>query len=418
MQPADTAASAPAGDSEPVTLDRIREAHSRIAPVLPPTPLSCSEYFSQAWGCEVAFKFENLQATGSFKERGALNKLLLLPAEARARGVITASAGNHGRAVARHARRLGIPATIVMPENSPLIKVQSTRADGARVILHGASFDEAAERARGLCADEGLSYVHGFDDPDIVAGQGTCALEVLGQWPGVGVVVVPVGGGGLVAGMAAALKQTNPAIRVVGVQFEGVPSMTAALAEGHPVTVAPHRTIADGIAVRHVGSLPYALVQRHVDELVTVSEPEIANAILLMLEREKTVVEGAGVVGVAAMHNGHIRAQGNRVAVILSGGNIDVNVLARVIEKGLVKDGRLVKLRVIVPDHPGQLARILDIVADARANILDIAHTRAFSDAQVGETVIDITCETRGPEHIADIRTRLFDAGIRSSREA
>jgi len=342
--------------------------------------------------------------------------MLLLSPEERGRGVIAASAGNHGRAVAYHARRLGIAATIVMPENSPLIKVQNCRAAGARVILHGASFDEATERACAVCAHEGTVYLHAFDDPAVIAGQGTCALEILEQFPEVECAVVPVGGGGLIAGMAVALKAARPSVRIIGVQCEGVPGMAAALAQGGPVTVAPQRTIADGIAVRHVGAATHAIVAGLVDEVVTVNEAEIANAILLMLESEKTVVEGAGAVGVAALHNGRVRAEGRHVAVVLSGGNIDENILSRVIDRGLVKDGRQAKLRVIVPDHPGQLSRILDSVAAARANILDISHSRAFSPAQVGETLIDIVVETRGPEHIADIQGKLLEQGIRAER--
>lgn len=400
-----------------VTLADVEAARERLRPHLPPTRMARSARLSAQWGCEVWFKYENLHETGSFKERGALNRLLQMDESSRARGVISASAGNHGRALAHHAQRLGIPCTVVMPLNSPLVKVQNTRASGARVELHGGSFDEAAARARELCAAEGLTYVHGFDDAAIIAGQGTCALEMLEVVPDLDCVVVAVGGGGLIAGIATVLKQSRPGIRVVGVQFEGIPSMMQALAEGHPVTVAPHRTIADGIAVRQVGELCLHLVEDHVDEIVTVGEPEIANAILLMLERDKTVVEGAGAVGVAAMHNGLIRGvAGRKVCVVLGGGNIDVNVLARVIEKGLVKDGRLVRLRVVVPDYPGQLARILDIVAEARANILEVNHARAFSPAQVGETMIDITLETRGEEHIAAIQEELAAHGTRTER--
>ena len=400
-----------------VTLPDVEAARERLSPHLPPTRMARSARLSAQWGCEVWFKYENLHETGSFKERGALNRLLQMDAASRARGVISASAGNHGRALAHHAQRLGIPCTVVMPLNSPLVKVQNTRASGARVVLHGGSFDEAAARAREVCAAEGLTYVHGFDDPAIIAGQGTCALEMLEVVPDLDCVVVAVGGGGLIAGIAMVLKQSRPGIRVVGVQFEGIPSMMRALAQGHPVTVAPHRTIADGIAVRQVGELCLHLVEDHVDEMVTVGEPEIANAILLMLERDKTVVEGAGAVGVAAMHNGLIRGvEGKKVCVVLGGGNIDVNVLARVIEKGLVKDGRLVRLRVVVPDYPGQLARILDIVAEARANILEVNHARAFSPAQVGETMIDITLETHGEEHIAAIQAELEAHGTRTER--
>lgn len=400
-----------------IVLADIEAARSRIGSVLPPTPLAASQYFSSAWGCTIRFKFENLQVTGSFKERGALNKLLCLRPEERARGVITASAGNHGQAVAYHAKRLHIPATICMPVNCPLVKVQNTRSYGANAVLHGATFDDAAEHARKLCAEQGLIYVHGFDDPHVIAGQGTLGLELLDEWPELDCIVVPVGGGGLISGIAVAVKSIKPEVRIIGVQFEGVQSMMAALKGGAPVLVPPAHTIADGIAVRQVGQMDYVLARDYVDEIVCVSETEIAHAILLMLERERTMLEGAGAVGVAALQNGRISPLGKNVVVVLSGGNIDVNVLSRIIEKGLVKDGRRVKLRVVVPDSPGHLSRILDSVAAASANVLEVSHTRAFSDLQVGETGIDLILETRGEEHIMELQDKLLEEGIYSKRE-
>jgi threonine dehydratase len=399
-----------------IGFEDIEAARQRIAPYLQPTPLAYSQYFSELWGCKAYFKFENLHLTGSFKERGALNKLLCLSAEERGRGVITASAGNHGRAVAWHAQRLGIPATVVMPLNSPIVKVQNTAATGARVVLHGESFDDAVEHARALCQKEGLTYVHGFDDPLIVAGQGTIGLELTEQCPYLDMVVVPVGGGGLAAGIAVAMKEINPKVKIVGVQSADVPSMLVALEKQEPVTVPPHFTIADGIAVRRVGALPLEIFRRYVDEIVAVDEPEIANAVLLLLEREKSLVEGAGAVGVAAIHNKRVKVAGHRVAVILSGGNIDVTMLSRIIDKGLVKDGRMVKIRVVVPDYPGQLARILSVVAEKRGNVLEIMHSRAFSEAKVGETAIDLVIETRGPEHIAEIEQALAERGFAAQR--
>lgn len=399
-----------------VTFADVEAARRRIGGALYVSPLAQSEFFSNAWKCQLYFKLENLQMTGSFKERGALNRLLTLTDDERRRGVVTASAGNHAQAIAHHARRLGIPATIVMPINTPIIKVQNTEAAGARTILEGANYDEAAEHARTIEHNEQLTYVHGFDDPYVIAGQGTLGLELLEQCPYLDTVVVPVGGGGLIAGLALAMKEINPRVRIVGVQAACVPSMLAAMQAGAPVTVEGAHTIADGVAVRRVGELPFAIVQKYVDELVTVSEEEIANAILLMLEREKTVVEGAGAVAVAALHNGHVKADGRRVACILSGGNIDVNILSRVISKGLVKDGRLIKLRVLVPDYPGQLSRILGVIAEERANILEIQHSRAFSAAQVGETAIDLDVETRGPEHIQQIQNALLANGYQANR--
>lgn len=400
-----------------VTLADIRAARERIASRLPATPLAHSSWFSRRWGCDVWFKFENLQMTGSFKERGALNRLLQIGEEERSKGVITASAGNHGQAVASHARQLGIPATVVMPVNTPLIKVSNTSASGARVILQGGSFDEAADHARQLCEREGLSYVHGFDDPAVIAGQGTLGLELLEQCPDLDTVVVPVGGAGLISGVGLAIKQLRPPARVIGVQYEGVPSLKEALAHGAPVTVPPHRTIAEGIAVRRVGELPFRISSCVMDELVTVAEDEIANAILLLLEREKTVAEGAGAVGVAAIENGHLDVARRRVVVILTGGNIDVNVLSRIIERGLVKGGRLARVRVTVPDLPGHLARVLEVIAAERANLLEVSHSRAFSDVPVGETAIDLVLETRSPEHIEELHAALCAKGIRVEQD-
>jgi threonine dehydratase len=395
----------------------VEAAHRRISGFLQPTPLARSAYFSAAWDNNVFFKFENRQPTGSFKDRGALNKMLCLHENERALGVIAASAGNHGRALAWHASRLGIPATIVMPVNSPLVKVQNTAATDARVVLHGANYDEAVEHARILCSSGGLTYIPGFDDPEIIAGQGTAGIELLEQCPQLDCVLVPVGGGGLAAGIALAVKESNPRIRVIGIQSENVPSMPAAFRKGAPVTVAPCHTIADGIAVRRVGDLPCRLLRTLMDDLVTVDETEIANAILLLLEHEKTLVEGAGAVGVAAIHNGRIKDSGRNIAVILSGGNIDVNVLSRIIDKGLVKDGRLVKLRVVAADYPGHLARILGLVAENRGNILEINHSRAFSETQVGETAIDLIIETRGTEHIGQIQSALTAGGFTATRQ-
>lgn len=400
------------------TVQDMVEARRRMTGIIDMTPLAGSEYISSAWGCRVLFKLENLHSTGSFKERGALNKLLTLTDSERLRGVITASAGNHGQAVAFHARRLDIKTTVVMPVNTPLIKAENTKMAGASVMLHGANYDESAARAREICRDENLVYIHPFDDPQVIAGQGTLGLEMLEQNPGIDLVVVPVGGGGLIAGVAMTLKAAKSKIRVVGVQSDRLPSMITAIRDGAPITLEPARTIADGIAVRRAGGLTLQIVQRYVDEIVTVSDDEIANAILLMLEREKAVVEGAGAVGVAAMHNRRIPGvEGKTVAVILSGGNIDVNMLSRVIDKGLVKDGRLAKLRVVVPDHPGQLSHILGIIAKSRANILEISHQRAFSEARVGETSIDLVLETRGNNHINDMCERLMDAGVRATRQ-
>jgi threonine dehydratase len=402
----------------PITIADIRAAQARISTHIAPTPMASSDALCRSWGCNVHFKLEMLHTTGSFKERGARNKLLTLTDEQKRCGVIAASAGNHAQALAHHANLLGIACTIVMPLNAPLIKVRNTRESGAEVILEGGTYDEALAHSRELATERGLTFVHGFDDEAIIAGQGTAGLEILEQCPDVDCVIVPVGGGGLLGGVAVALKESRPAIRVIGVQSTAVPSMQAALDKGEPITVTGEPTIADGIAVRRVGGLCLEIARKYMDELLTVADAEMARAVLLMLEREKAVVEPAGAVGVAALMTGRINGTENKnVVVILSGGNIDVNRLSRIIDKGLVHDGRLVRLRVQVPDIPGQLALILDMVAGERANILEVQHERAFSSAAVGETAIDLTIETRGEDHIRCLLDALARAGHKASRQ-
>jgi len=385
------------------SLEDLHAARQRLADVIYLSPCAYSETISQLTGSRTLFKLENLQMTGSFKERGAANKLMMLTTEERERGVVAASAGNHGLAVAFHAKRLGISATIVMPEWAPLIKVASARRDGARVILAGGDYDEAAQEAQQICRDRNAVFIHPFDDPQVIAGQSTLGLELLEQQPDIDAVIVPVGGGGLISGVAMALKEAAPNIRVVGVQAENVAAMKASLDAGRIETLPSRSTIADGIAVRQVGQLTVALVQRYVDELVTVSEEEIANALLLLLEIEKTVAEGAGATPLAALLNRDLALRGKRVALIISGGNIDVNIISRIIEKGLVKDGRRVRLLVLLQDRPGALARLTSLVAAERANILEIEHHRAFATAEIGETEVELTLETSGREQINQI---------------
>jgi len=395
-----------------IGIREIEEARARIDEHIVTTPCAKSEWFSRLTGAKTFFKLENLQMTGSFKERGALNKLLTLTAEERSRGVIAASAGNHAQGVAAHAGRLGIPATIVMPDRTPLIKVQNTRSFGAKVVLAGANFDEAYAESRRLQEQHGYTFVHPFDDDMVIAGQGTIALELLEQNPYLESVIVPVGGGGLISGIAVAIKEVNPRIRVIGVQTEALPSMKASVAAGEPVTVPPGRTIADGIAVKRPGEHTLAYVRRYVDEIVTVSEEEIANAILLLLEREKTVAEGAGAASVAALVHGHVpAAKGKKTAMIVSGGNIDVNMIARVIEKGLVKDGRLVRLVVQIEDRPGGLARLLALVAEHGGNVIEIHHDRAFGKSAFGDTEVELTLEARGREHVEELKAGLARSG-------
>src|SRR5216110_2708117 len=374
-------------------LDR---AKKRLEGAIYESPCPYSQTLSELSGAQCFVKLENLQMTGSFKERGAVNVLLQLDPAERARGVVAASAGNHGLAVAFHAERLGIPATIVMPEYAPLIKVTSARRYGAEVILYGSNYDDAYELARALGAERGQLFVHPFDDPRVIAGQGTLGLELLEQLPDVEAVLVPVGGGGLIGGVALAVKAKRPDVRVIGVQSAALPAMSRSLERGERLRVDAGATIADGIAVRQVGALTLALARQWVDRVVTVDEEELANAVLLLLEIEKTVVEGAGAAPLAALLNRRLDLEGRRVALVLSGGNIDVTMLARIIERGLVKDSRLVRLLVVLQDRPGALARLTALIAEERANILQIDHDRAFSRQAIGSTEVGLTLETSG----------------------
>src|SRR5437762_5586394 len=399
-----------------ITLDDIHSALRRIRKSIYLSPCARSETFSRHTGNSVYLKLDNLQRTGAFKERGALNKLLTLTEDERARGVIAASAGNHAQGVAYHAGRLGIGAQICMPLTTPLIKVSATKGYGADVVLHGANYDEACEEAVRRSQQFGLTFIHPFDDEVVIAGQGTMGLEILQQVPDVEAIIAPIGGGGLISGVACAAKETNPRVRVIGVQPARLPSMKVAIAEGHPVTLSPAPTIADGIAVRRAGEKTLPLIQKYVDDIVTVEEEEIANAILLLLEREKTLAEGAGAAAIAAVLNRKIQLENKRVAVLVCGGNIDVTLLSRIIERGLVKDGRLVRLRVHLPDYPGALHRLTGILADHRANIVETAYDRAYHGVNLGDTAIDITMETRGPDHIAELLAALVASGYTHER--
>jgi threonine dehydratase len=399
-----------------LTLADIERARARIKDDIYMSPCAHSETFSKLTGNKVYFKLENLQMTGSFKERGALNKILALTDEEKARGVIAASAGNHAQGVAYHATKKGVRSTIVMPAASPLIKVTRTREFGAEVVLHGASYDDAFDEAWRRREAEGFTFIHAFDDDAVMAGQGTIGLELIEQNPYLEAVLVPIGGGGMISGIAVAMKEINPRIKVIGVQTSRVPSMKRAVAEHAPVTLPPAVTIADGIAVRRAGARTLPVVSKYVDDILTVDEEEIANAILLLVEREKTVAEGAGAVALAALVQGKVGFTGKKVAVLIGGGNIDVNILSRIIERGLVKDGRLVRMRVRIPDHPGALHKLTGEIAAVRANIQEVIHNRAFSRVDLGETAVDITLETRGAEHIADLIRVLSERGYETER--
>jgi threonine dehydratase len=367
-------------------------------------------------GQQVYLKLENLQMTGSFKERGALNRIATLTPEQAARGVVAASAGNHAQGVAYHATKRGIRALIVMPLATPLVKVTATRGFGAEVILHGANYDEACEEATRLCAAEGMTFIHPFDDAVVMAGQGTIGLEVLEQVPRLEAIVVPIGGGGLIGGIACAIKESRPEIRVIGVQTSRLPSMVAARLVGHPVTVEPATTIADGIAVRRAGDVTLPVVERYVDEIVTVDEDEIASAILVLLEREKTLAEGAGATALAALLQRKTSLNGAHTAVMVCGGNIDVTLLSRIIERGLVQDGRMIRLRIHLLDKPGALAELTLLIAKYRANIVDTLYNRAYYGVNLGDTTIDITMETRGREQVEELLAALTAEGYKHDR--
>lgn len=398
-----------------VLFNDIEAARERIRSYISQSPCSYSELFSQKFGCKVYLKLENMHLTGSFKERGACNKLVQMSAGDNQAGVITASAGNHAQAVALYATKFGIHSKIVMPEGTPLVKVTRTRNFGGEVILEGGNFDEAYKVARGLSEEEGRHFVHPFDDPAIIAGQGTLGLELLEQNPYLDVVLVPIGGGGLAAGVAVAIKETNPKIRVIGVEAEVLASMKASLDAKSLVELPPSTTLCDGIAVRRVGELPFATLSRYLDDVITVSEEEVAGAILDLLETEKMIAEGAAAASVAALAANKVpNVAGKRVCAVISGGNIDVNVLARIIERGLVATGRIFRLDLELRDNPGALAEVLTLIAKMQANVLEIYHNRTFAEgAPVGRTNVELKLETRGDDHIERLRTSLKAEGYR-----
>jgi threonine dehydratase len=396
-----------------VKLADVHAARGRIGSGIVQTPCKPTLAFRDEIPCLLHWKFENLQRTGSFKDRGALNRLLQLTDEEKGRGVVTASAGNHAQAVAFHASRLGIRATVVMPEFTPLIKVVNTRAFGARVIQQGATLSDGMMEVQRLMEEEGLTLVHPFDDEEVIAGQGTIGLEILEQTPEVDTVVVPIGGGGVISGISVALKTLKPSVRMVGVEAAAAASAKASMEAGHIVSIESAETLADGIAVKRVGERTYPLIQKYVDDIVTVSEEEIATAILHLLEREKTVVEGAGAVPLAALLSGSVAVRPDESVVgILCGGNIDVNMISRIIERGLVGDGRMTHLNVKVRDRPGSLSLLTELVAGMGANVLDIHHRRGFADISVGDVEIVLQLETRGREHVQEIIQALEERGV------
>ncbi len=395
-----------------IDLARIRAARDVVGRWVSPSPLIRSEHFSRLTGAEVFLKLENLQRTGSFKVRGALNKLHRCLESDGPRPVVAASAGNHAQGVALAAASLGMPATIVMPETAAISKQLATRDYGGRVVLHGRTVAEAVERARAL-GEEGYCFVHPYDDEDVIAGQGTVALELLEQVAEADEVWVPVGGGGLAAGVAAALAEARPTAKVVGVQTEACPSAARALEAHEPVTVALGQSIADGILVSRVGDTNFPLLARGVREVRVVEETAIASAIVQLLERKKLLAEGAGAVGLAALLSAPPeRVRGRRIVVVVSGGNVDLNVLDRILHQGLIRSGRIFRFSVVLDDVPGALGGLLAVIARQRANVLHIAHDRLSLDLPVGRTRVEAEVETRGAEHIGDVAAALGDAGF------
>ncbi len=395
-----------------VTLQSIEAAQQRIKGEIYRSPCPYSLSLSKLCGCEIYCKLDHLQMTGSFKERGARNKLMQLTNAEKSRGVIAASAGNHALALAYHGRDLGMKVTVVMPVWAPLVKVSNCRGFGANVILHGETFDAARMYAKQLGEDKSYIYVHGFDDPDIISGQGTIGLEILEDIPDVDAVIIPIGGGGLIAGIARAVKSLRPQTKIIGVEPKHAPTMQASLKAGKVTRIDTTPTLADGLAVAEVGQLCFEVARDLIDEIVMVDEAQIAMSILRLLEHEKMVVEGAGAVPLAAAMGRTLGLDGKKVVLVLCGGNIDVTMLSKVIERGLAADGRLCRLTASISDRPGGLAKIATLLASTGASVKDIDHDRNFAPADVSTVNVDIVLETRDFDHIAEIKKSLADAGV------
>jgi threonine dehydratase len=396
-----------------ITLKDIEDARKRIDGAVYYSPCQPSIPLSEITGMEIFCKLDNLQRTGSFKERGARNALAQLPPEQQKRGVIAASAGNHAQALAYQGKLLGIPATVVMPKYAPLIKIGNCEKLGATVVLHGKDFAEARAHAHGIGKERGLAYVDGYDDPAIIAGQGTIGLEIVEQVPDLDAVVVPVGGGGLLAGVALAVKSLRPEAKIIAVEADHVASFSAAIQAGKPVCIATQPTLADGLAIAQVGRNAFEIAAPRVDHTVTVTEEQIAVSILRIVELEKGVVEGAAATSLAACLSGQLpELAGKRVVLLLCGGNIDPNVLSRVVERGLVADGRLCRFTAVISDRPGGLADLATRIASTGASIKQVVHDRAFAGSDVSAVHVMCTVETRNQQHLSELRARLKEHGV------
>lgn len=396
-----------------VTFKDIEAARDRIRDAVYYSPCPHSIPLSEITGMEIFCKLENLQRTGSFKERGARNALAQLPPDQQKRGTIAASAGNHAQALAYQGKLLGIPATVVMPKFAPLIKVNNCQKLGANVVLHGKDFAEAKARAHEIGKEKGLAYIDGYDDPAIIAGQGTMGIEIIEQVPDVDLVVIPVGGAGLLAGVALAVKTLRPQTKIIAVEAENVASFSAAMEAGKPTRLALHPTLADGLAIPQVGPNGFEIARSLVDKIVIVTEAQIAISILRIVELEKGVVEGAAATPLAACMSGQLKEfAGKRTVLLFSGGNIDPNVLSRVIERGLVADGRLCRFTAVISDRPGGLADLASEIAATGASIKQVVHDRAFGSADVSNVHVRCTVETRNHEHLAELRAQLKSHGV------
>jgi threonine dehydratase len=399
----------PDADRLSVTPGDVKAAADAIAGAVMATECDRSRTLSEICGCQLWLKFENLQFTSSFKERGALNRLLALSPEERRRGVVAMSAGNHAQGVAYHANRLGIPATIVMPEGTPMVKIENTRRHGAETIVAGATLEEAAEFARTHGKAKNLVMIHPYDDPLIIAGQGTVALEMIAAAPQLEMLVIPIGGGGLISGIAVAAKALNPELQIIGVQAQLYPSMYNAIkGEGLPMR---GDTLAEGIAVKAPGAITTEIIRRLVDDIVLVTEDQIERAVAMLIAIEKTVVEGAGAAGLAAVLAAPERFAGRNVGLVLSGGNIDTRLIASVLTRELAREGRLTEIALDIVDRPGQLAAVSALLADAGANIIEVSHQRTFSDLPAKGTLLEVVIETRDRAHLEDVMKRLGEAG-------
>lgn len=394
-----------------VTLRDIQKAGDALQGIIHHTSLDFSRTFSAMAHNDVYLKMENLQKTGSFKIRGAYNKIHNLLLQERTTGVIAASAGNHAQGVAYAAARAGLRSTIVMPEAAPLSKIMATRGYGAEIVLAGQVYDEAFQRAQELQHEQGLTFIHAFDDAEVVAGQGTVGLEILEDLPDVSAIIVPIGGGGLIAGIATVVKAVAPHVKVIGVQASGAAAMYLSKQAGQIITTKDAVTVADGIAVKVPGTLTYDIIRRYVDDIVTVEDEEIANAILMLLERSKVSTEGAGAVSLAAVLSGKIKGYGQKIAAVISGGNIDVNVISRIIERGLVKAGRRILLSTPVTDRPGSLTKLLSIIANLSVNVISIYHDRINPSVSLGQAEVVLSLETRDIGHTEELLNTLNREG-------